>query len=49
MNSGMNNQLARERTRDLLAARPARTPYSVRPSHDRTHGLIGRLRAARAR
>jgi hypothetical protein len=49
MNPGMSNQLARERTRDLLAARPARAPYSPRPSRDRTHGLIGRLRAARAR
>jgi hypothetical protein len=45
MNSSMNNQLARERTRDLLASR---TP-APRPSRERNHGLIGRLRAARSR
>jgi hypothetical protein len=46
MNPGMSNLLARERTRDLLASRVPRTP---RPSPERSHGLIGRLRAARAR
>jgi hypothetical protein len=46
MNPAMSNQMARERTRDLLASRNPRLP---RAPYERTHGLIGRLRAARSR
>jgi hypothetical protein len=45
MNPAMSNQMARERTRDLLASRNPRDPRA----HARTHGLISRLRAARSR
>jgi hypothetical protein len=46
MNPVMSNQMARERTRDLLASRNPRHP---RAPHERTHGLIGRLLGARSR
>jgi hypothetical protein len=46
MNPAMSNQMARERTRDLLASRNPRDPREL---HARSHGLIGRLRAARSR
>ena len=42
MNPGMSNQLARERTRDLLASR---NPRQLRPSRERSLGLVGRLLA----